>query len=256
MSIKNLYFEDKFFDVKDSHKFSIDEMKKDKNFLTGEAEFRNEFGELLLKRKNLVLLRGRTFALEKIFNQYLKSTPPAYNAETGTEVSPKADRKVCLFSIGIGGCGNTFGSTYPPVFNNLDLANKIPFRYVPTGTPLSGADASKYFGKVVGSSHDAYYYKVFENNPIFTWGGLSGLEDEVYISMSLKISIYDVREYFIANGGLQTARVNELGLYFGYQASPSSDYSEVEMFSRLTFENEPLISDTRELNILYRIYSS
>ena len=225
--------------------------------LQGEVEFRNEFNEVLFKKKNLIVLRGRTFVLEKIFNSYLKKGGLVYNSGI-VEDSPVANRRVCLFMIGKGGSGLTFGDVYVPQFNDLTLADPLPFRFVDTGESLGG-ESNKYFGKnLVGApvvGKDAYYYKKFEANPTFYHGGEGGSEDEVYMEIALKVNKDDVREFFVENSGLEDCRINELALLIGKENAGETEFEQVEIFSRITFNNEPLDNETRELNIYYRIYA-
>lgn len=245
---KVLNFKDSFPEIREK----ITTERGSGTFFDTEVEFQNEFGETLMKKKNLIVLRGRTFALEKIFNKNLKKSGLPYNADV-PEASPAAGRKVCLFSVGLGGSGLTFGDVYKPIFSDLAVSQPLPFRYVDIGMDL-GLEASKYVGKQVLGTKEGYFLKKFEAEPVFKHGGDSGDEDEVYIELKLKVNKDDLREYAIANGGLEDCRMNELSLFFALE-NPDGTFSQIEMFSRLTFNNEPMDNETRELNIFYRIYA-
>lgn len=263
--------------------------RKSGSFMVGEVETRNELGELLFKKSNIILIGGRRFTLEKLFNItpnpaqritlnslfHVNEAEPPYNG-----VGPRPGRAVCLFGVGRGGSNLTFGSVKAPTAREYNLYDQVPMRYVLKSDDLTAEERKKYYLKVEEGDHYAYYLKTFElaprlvmkvgdqeyvpdlsdNNPIDdTSGAIIDREDvDVYVEIQLKLSAEDVREYFKATEGLSMARVNELALYIAYQPDhlPEvwTDYLAIEDFSKLTFNNEPLDDETKELNIIYRIY--
>jgi len=257
-------------------------------YLRGEVFFTNELGELLFKKDNLILIGGKKFLLEKLFNITPNSNQQMTlnklfdvntNEPTLVGVGPRRESSVCLFGVGDGGSGMTFGDVYTPHGKEYNLYNMLPMRYVSKTSDLDSVDKFKYYMKVTNDTHYAYYLKRFEtdpklvlkvgqmdyvpsindNNPISTVNEVLEREDvESYVELRLKISASDIREFFIENDNLDRARFNELALYTGYQPEHNSniwtDYLNVQCFSKLTFNNDPLDSVEKEVNILYRIH--
>lgn len=270
METRNLYFSDET-----SHKESHDIQHSGPQF-RGVVEMTNELGEVLFKKSNLIVVPGRRFVLEKLFN--IKSdvlfdnlreqmgipSPVTENPELEKDM-PLREKSVCLFGVGIGGAGLTFGQVYPPKFAQLKLNQPIPFRYVNTATDLTEAERKKYFLRHEENGNAAYYLKRFETKPELkikrmetdlTPDEVGGNEDyDIYVELKLKVSAEDVREYFDSKGDLGLSRINELCLVFGYQPNEDGDYHGLETFSILSFNNEALDSTTKELNITYRIYA-
>lgn len=263
--------------------------KKSGSFMTGEVETRNQFGELLFKKSNIILIGGRRFTLEKLFNItpnpaqritlnslfHVNEAEPPYNGP-----GPRPSRCVCLFGVGRGGSNLTFGSVKAPTAREYNLYDMVPLRYVPKSNDLTAEERKKYYLRVDEGDHYAYYLKTFEvkprlvmkvgdqeyvpdlsdNNPVDEVSGaiIDRQDVEVYVELQMKLSAEDAREYYKATEGLTMARVNELALFVGYQpdhqADVWTDYLGVEDFSKLTYNNEPLDDETKELNITYRIY--
>ncbi len=279
-----------------------------------EIIFKNELGEVLFTEKNVIVLGGRRFTLEKIFDITASKSGVPYNKKTINEVlgntvddnayagengefGPQKESCVCLFGVGIGGSESELGSVANPSAAEHNLYNMIPFRYLSDGEELEQEDKKKYFMKVVGSpttaveeGYTGYFMKRFEprvvgnnpgvivpdvvitdgngdmfdpnvTNPQPTYGDSSASYDldagvDAYIEINLKIDTMDIVEYFDVKFGEERPRVNELGLFFGHPLKIGDDivdYGGVECFSKLTFENE-IVSETKVLNIVYRIY--
>jgi hypothetical protein len=256
--------------------------KKDLDILTkhtgvtlkGEVTVTNEFGELLFKKHNLIVVSGRLFVLEKIFG--LKSplnivTLPEQiglpqNIQ-GREDGPTDDEIVCLFMVGNGGAELTFGDVIAPGYKDTILGSAIPFRFVDANRDLSDEEKEKYKLKLqTVSGKNAYFCKTFETTPeikvkrigtdIDVNYGSQDQDFDLYVDLNLKIDSSDLREYYTEGEGLQRARINEIGLVIGKKPeNPTDEYSNLQLFTRLTFNNEALDSNTKELNINYRIYA-
>jgi hypothetical protein len=273
--------------TKDEKKIASSKKKKSGSYYHTEVEFKNELGEVLFKKSNIILVNGRRFTLEKLFNV----TPASGESITLNQLfqinenqptlngsGPRREKAVCLFGVGRGGSNLTFGSVINPAAREYNLYDMVPLRYVDANNDLTPDEQAKYYLRVPTGNYVAYYLKKFEVEPVIVMkigdqdyvpqlsdntptdpNSMSTPDDvDCYVELQLKISADDVREYFIATEGLEQARINELSLYSGYQPANNDgvwvDFLDIEGFSKLTFNNEPLDDETKELNIIYRIY--
>lgn len=283
MSSKNLSFNENSLCINDKKTFSSSN-KSPETLIHGEVEIRDAFGNLLQRKSNIILLGGRRFVLEKIFNieaPYNKKV--TLNNLLGINdvdqpssiLAPRQSKCVCLFGVGRGGSEISFGAINTPAEKEFNLYDIIPMRYVSVNEDLSQEEQSKYFMKKISNdgNYNAYYLKKFESNPELvikidgeeyfpnldtdnvpvSVGRLIDRTDvEMYIQLHLKVSAEDVREFFIATSNIDEARINELSVYLGY---PTDDeYAGVEAFSKITFNNEPLDDETKELDIIYKFF--
>ena len=248
----------------------------------------NELGEVLFKKSNVITMGGRRFTLEKLFNvnnndkltlnEILNVNPTQDKLTNG----PLKNQCVCLFGVGNGGSGATFGDVYNPSNIESNLYGLIPIRYVDKDIDLDMETRQMYYMKkeLPGDKY-GYYLKRFEQNPVIylkqgdgsfipsndynipsTSSSNNLIESaEAYIEINLKINSEDVREYlnYLSDDSDKYSiyGINELGLYFGYQEGYNlewPDYLGVELFSKLTFNTEALDDESKELNIIYRIY--
>lgn len=202
---------------------------------------------------------------------------------------------VCLFGIGLTGSAMNVLTTPPVDYKEYSIQESlgtedgqkmtgvmIPFRY--TANQLSEAEAVKYFGKTgtwTASNVDniGYYLKRFESDPTINhfWKAASDETEstnevsqneyyprvnttnqstiETYAEMVLKITPKDVKEWFDATSNIDETRINTIALFTGRYNKLSGDYENVRLFSKLTFQVNPL-SLTKDFVIIYRIYSS
>lgn len=250
----------------------IDVYRKDCNDVT------SDLGEKIFTGHNELVLPGAIFIAEKLLNVTAPIKPKTLNQDLGIatneETQPHGKRLehvICLFGVGTGGCGTNFDTVVPVKFKERKLESLIPLRYVPTDNDLTSNEKQKYFMKKTNNGHYEYYLKKFEIDPTIkveydepgnpsvppNFDEVSG--DKIinnYMQFNIKISKDDVREYFKAvGGGLNKARINTLGLYIGYP-SDEGEFKGVQLFSKINFNNEPLDNETKELNIIYRIYIS
>jgi len=299
MASKTLEFMDgQELNLRDTKKFISNNSKAPQTLIHGEAEIYDQFGNLLQKKSNIILLGGRRFILEKLFNIEIDPSRKVtlnqlYNTNTteSTDVvpGPLKKKEVALWGVGNGGSGLTFGDVNVPAEKEFNLYNQIPMRYVSIDNDLPDDVKKNYYlrvlydnnGQIVQDEADAqyiaYYLKKFEADPELVikvgentyypninednlptdWSELVERKDvEMYIQLKLKLSVNDVREFYIETESIDNARINELAVYFGYQPDSIgySDYNGIEDFSKLTFNNEPLDDETKELNIIYRFY--
>lgn len=189
--------------------------------------------EILRVEKNLVVRTGREFDLRKIFGL-------PYNGET---VATLNTRTLCLFGIGSGGTpvGNPF-SPIPPTAADTDLNSKVAFRTVTASSPLSSQDQLRYADAVANGAETNYYKKTFNSTPTLT---VDPARDQVFVKVPLSISNQDARN----------ALISELALYSANQPS-ANNYNGYKMFSRITFQTEPLSAATgKALDIDYYVYA-
>ena len=250
----------------------------------------DEFGNVLFDfEQNLVLLGGAITTLEKLWNIRSALTVDTINnicsinpAEQTEGVLPQ-EHCVCLWGVGIGGCGDAFGSVRDVKYYEREIGNNgmaktemLPFRVV--ATPFTDDNAEKYFlMDAYGNDRVAYYAKTFDEEPYIRslWKDgaegedgtevIDGVHDttrtddiETFVEMHMTLDKTDLREYFSLNGEIEMARVNTIGLFSATPVLENGivvDYKDVKLFSKFCFSNEPL-SVSKSLLILYRCYAS
>ncbi len=238
--------------------------------------------EVLFETENQIVLGGALFILEKIFNVPSPITVDYLNnimgiaAENPIEEKYPKNTAVCLFGVGIGGCGDSSLSVVDVNFYEREIFDMVPFRV--TDDELNDEDKEKYwFKRKENDGRVSYFLKKFEQNPTIKVLWKDGDEDEdgsevssgvhdtartepieTFAEMILKITKRDVREYFEINGDIETARINSIGLFTGIKQTLSDgteDYKQVKLFSKLNIPNEMLVNN-KDMTIIYRIYTS
>jgi len=146
-------------------------------------------GEVVLEKDNLVVLRGRTFALEKMFNKE--------NEISGFNKTDLASKKICLWKAGRGGC--VIGEPFNLLSIDPDctaLGEEIPFIAVKDGTDRPEG----YYGEIPTAIKDnynqgyTYYYaKTFEKLEWVTNTNEYGKMDEIALKITLKITEDDFK---------------------------------------------------------------
>jgi hypothetical protein len=253
----------------------------------------DEFGNKLFDfEQNLVVLGGAISTLEKMWNVRSPLVVDTINnicniepAEQETGTLPK-ENCVCLWGIGIGGCGDAFGSVRDVKYyereigqNGTTTTEMIPFRVV--ATEFSDENAEKYFLKrTLTDGHVAYYAKTFDSTPFIRslWKDGEEGEDgtevtenvydttrtddiETFVEMHMSLEKDDVREWFSLNGEIEKARVNTVGLFTAtpvYYASTGEiiNYKDIKLFSKFNFDNEAMGQTRKTVSIIYRVYAS
>lgn len=206
--------------------------------IKGKVEILDKFGNVLLRKNNLVVQRGRAFILEKLFED---SKDKNHNAiyDRNNHTRPIL-RRPCLFTIGTGGAQSTGNSSvsspspFLPSYSDIAMTAQVPFI---TG---SGTGGNTYFKQ----EGDKYYAKKFDN---VEWG-YSESTNEVYKKIILTINSNEARGYTI----------NELGLMVGkpsYNASGDMvTVTDLDLMTRVTFTGIPLTgSDSFTIN--YYLYA-
>ena len=239
-------------------------------------------GDKLFETENQIVLGGALFILEKCFNveapitvDYLNNIMGINTGEPIEEIYPK-ETGVCLFGVGVGGCGDASRSVVDVKYYEREIFDMIPFRI--TDEEFTGADVNKYwFKRYEENGNVSYFLKSFEAKPEIKvlWKDGEEGEDgsevasgvhntqrtepiETFVEMILKINKKDCREYFEINGDIDAARVNSIGLFTGIMSTNEygePDYKQVKLFSKLNIPNEMLVL-SKDITIVYRIYTS
>lgn len=210
------------------------------------------------KRTNLIVLRGRTFALEKLFDDSISGSPAAVAAGY---VPDDRNRKIVAFGVGKGGApaADPF-SPYAVVPIGQALLDWVPFRshdldQSTSGNPLlyiPGNEIVNYGdGRAVGASTTLfeYYLKHFDgHDPVWFF---DESKNTVYKQITLSITQNDCRT-------AASNYINELALFIGgigvNDPRGGVTFVNAEMFSRITFPTE-YISGNKALEILYNVYA-
>ena len=239
-------------------------------------------GEKLWESENQIVLGGALFILEKVFNaeapifvDYLNNMMGINTGEPIEEIYPK-DTCVCLFGVGIGGCGDAYTSVADVKYYEREIFDMIPFRI--TDEEFTGADVDKYWLKrYEDDGKVSYFLKSFESPAEIRvlWKDGEEGEDgsevdsgvhntertepiETFVEMILKVNKKDCREFFEINGNIEAARINSIGLFTGILSTNEygePDYKQVKLFSKLNIPNEMLVL-SKDITIVYRIYTS
>lgn len=238
--------------------------------------------EVLFESTNQIVLGGAMFILEKLFNVEAPITVDYLNnimgiaAENPIEEKYPKNTAVCLFGVGIGGCGDSSLSVVDVNFYEREIFDMVPFRV--TDDELNEEDQKKYwFKRKESDGRTSYFLKTFEQDPVIKVLWKDGDEDEdgsevssgvhdtqrtepieTFVELILKITKKDVREYFEINGNIEEARINSIGLFTGIKqpmSDGSEDYKQVKLFSKLNIPNEMLVMN-KDMTIIYRIYTS
>jgi len=213
------------------------------------------------KRANLIVLRGRTFALEKLFNDTINTF-----GVTGGIVpyTSDLDRQVIAFGVGKGGApaSDPFAPyAVPPTgANGVALAQPVPFRFHDTtqgatGDPLSyiqPGDIINYGGvqaSVASPTQFNYYMKHFDSlDPVWMFDEVA---NTVYKQITMSITANDCRT-------ATSNWISELCLYFskasGVDPQGGVAFTNPEMFSRITFPTE-FLSANKALEVVYNVYA-
>jgi hypothetical protein len=223
-----------------------------KNSLKGHVVFKDPLtGKVLGEKDNLILLRGRSYILELLFDLVASS-------ETGF-INDK-NRTVCLFKIGQGGADINSSplEVISPKFSDDDLYSPVPFiiedpnkmidptkKSNPSFVESLTDDQKKtyYMGKSQPDNSIRYYAKTFESDTKRL--KVNKATGEVYCQLTLKINPSEARGFV----------VNELGLVLASYNSSTNEYENCELFSHITFDPYVLKSLKRAVLVEYSIYA-
>lgn len=241
----------------------------------------NPFDEKIFDEENQIVIGGALFILEKVFgvepNLYVDYLNNIMGIATdGMSNDLYADTHVCLFGVGVGGCGDSIRSVKDVNFVEREIFEMVPFRI--TDEDLNPSEQKKYFFKMEKDNKTHYYLKTFEQQPVIKalWKDSDDQDEdgseveagvhestrtepiETFVEMILKITKKDVRDYFELYGDIEQCRINSIGLFTGAKrnlADGTSDYQQVKLFSKLNIPNE-MLTLKKDLTIVYRIYTN
>lgn len=239
-----------------------------------------ETGEVLFDGHNKVIVAGSAFTAAKHFNITPHTSTPTYNevlkleksdADMYNEPGIRREEIVCLFAVGIDGCGPEASQVYDVDYTKwIAPESLIPFKYQLETNDLPSYHRDKYFGRKKVGNRIAYYFKAFENAPTFVQAFSDGTpideniytssrKDEVesYIEINLKITKQDCRDFFLSTVGINEARVNTISLLTAYPVEKEDGfvyYQNIRPLTKLNFPSEPLIDTSKGLDIIYHIY--
>lgn len=139
--------------------------------------------EVLFESTNQIVLGGAMFILEKLFNVEAPITVDYLNnimgiaAENPIEEKYPKNTAVCLFGVGIGGCGDSSLSVVDVNFYEREIFDMVPFRV--TDDELNEEDQTKYwFKRRESDGRTSYFLKTFEQEPVIKVLWKDGDEDE------------------------------------------------------------------------------
>jgi hypothetical protein len=253
----------------------------------------NEFGEVLFeKAHNETVLGGALTVLEKLWGINATQKVDSINNIMGinADISPalpdtsaSKDDFVYLWGVGIGGCGDAFGSVRDVKYYEREIGQKgtgltemIPFRVVTA--PFDDDNAEMYFMmKELTQGHYGYYAKAFDEVPFIrslwkdgpegedgaevtgnVWDTTRTESIETFVEMHMTLDKRDIREWFELNGEIEQARVNTIGLFSAtpvYEDNVLVGYKDVKLFSKFNMTSEAMAGQ-KTLKIKYRIYAS
>ena len=236
--------------------------------------------EVIRRQHNKVVVGGAVNLLKHMFGATTELSTDTLNKlmNIGLDATalPNETPSVCLFNIGIGGCGASYADKKVTLDQENVVKQIVPFRIVDTPTDIN--EENKYFfHKVMENGKHAYYLKAFESTPtihsLFKDGidGNDGTElvgnpasydrtdgVETFVEIILRITAQDLREYFAIYDDPDYPRFNTIGLCMakkGKTPDGATEYVDVNQFSVLNFSNEMLHFD-KDLSIIYRVYMS
>jgi hypothetical protein len=240
---------------------------------------KNKQGDVLLRKNNLVVFRGRLFALEKIFGQAFntpfnfmpigKNGVTAENTGNASGSNPNTisdlvlnktisgdltsllNRRVCLFGIGSGGVTSN-GWFSPAVVGPTEISiTNIPF------CEASSVDLEANPDFYVANAKGEYIYKRLNTKNDADHFYPQWVFDTTTNTIAMMSTLH-IDESYLSNppDGI-VKRINELALYMANEdidENGKSVFSDIEMFSKITFETESLYAN-KELVIEYYIFA-
>lgn len=244
-----------------------------------------ETGNIIFKGlHNKVIIPGSGLIARKLFDISTPEVTPTYNDRLGIQTpvgtatstidtrtnATQDNPKVLLFCIGLDGCGTENSQVYPVNYTKwIPTDQLIPFRYPITTNDLSDDLRESYFGRTIVGDHVAYYFKRFDGDPVLVQQYIDGTpidgnvyesakadSAETYIEIVLKITKEDVREYFVATTGIDSAKINSVSLCYAWPQEVDNHlyFNDIRPITKLNIPNEPMIDITKGIDIIYHVY--
>lgn len=235
---------------------------------------------VIFEQDNKVIFPGSWFTAMKHFkNLSIPVKTPNYNTALGldnivsiTDTEERLDSYIYLFAVGIGGCGPEDSQKYDVDYTKwIQAEDLIPFKYQLTNNDLSDDMREKYFGRkaIPAADRIAYYFKAFESAPVLRQQYIDGtpvdenlyvsdniMDVETFVEMKLSITPRDCRDYFLETTGINDARINTISLLTAVpkQSNGFTYYQNVRPITKLNFNNESLIDETKGIDIIYQVF--
>ena len=245
----------------------------------------HETGRVIFKGlHNKVIVGGSGLLARDLFDIDTEEVTPTYNdrlnivtpdgAETNT-LDPHTNAtkdypKILLFCIGLDGCGSENSQVYTVDYTKWMAPDMmIPFRYPLASADLSDSLRETYFGRVESGDHIAYYFKRFDGDPVLVQQYIDGTpidgnvyesvkteSAETYVEITLKITKEDIRDYFIATTGIDSAKINSISLCYAWPKEVDGHiyFQDIRPMTKLNIPNEPMIDITKGIDIIYHIH--
>lgn len=243
----------------------------------------SHLGEVVIRHQhNKVVIGGALEIIRKMFgvdtDLTIKTLNDIMGIGTTGVVNDGAEKQVCLFNVGLGGCGSAYTDKKVTLDQENQVKEMIPFRIVDDESELGDNVGKYWFAKQLETGKTAYYMKKFESISTIKslWKDASSTDEdgtevvgdpststrpegiESFVEIVLRISAEDLREYFNTYDSAENARFNSIGLCMGQMGTledGTPEYKNVTQFSILNFSNEMLHFD-KDLSIIYRVYIS
>lgn len=232
--------------------------------------------ETLFDGENKVIIAGSAFTAAKQWNITPKIWTPSYNEvlkldntinDPFTEPGLRREEKICLFAVGVGGCGVLNSQIYDvDITKWISEVDLVPFRYQLLSDDLQGYMRTKYFGRKTLTNRIAYYFKAFEIEPEFKQQFIDGtpIDENIYkstrldkvesfVRVQLAVTKDDCRDYFKSTIGISEAQINSISLIEGWKVTIDGYdyYQDLRPVTRCNFQNEQLIDLSKGLDITY-----
>lgn len=244
-----------------------------------------ETGNIIFKGlHNKVIISGSGLIARKLFDLPGSEITPSYNDKLGIttpEGTPtqtidahtnatQDDPKILLFCLGLDGCGTENSQVYPVDYTKWIATDMlIPFRYPLSTNDLSDDLRETYFGRVETGDHVAYYFKRFDGDPVLVQQYVDGTpidanvfesqktdSAETYVEIVLKVTKEDIRDYFVATTGIDSAKINSVSLCYAWPQEVDNHlyFNDIRPITKLNIPNEPMIDITKGIDIIYHVY--
>lgn len=245
----------------------------------------SETGKIIFKGlKNKVIISGSGLIARYLFDVDVEEVTPTYDSKLSITI-PEGEEtheldwgtnatlenpKILLFCIGRDGCGTEDSQVYPVDYTKWIAPDSlVPFRYQLASNDLSDDLRETYFGRVETGDYIAYYFKRFDGKTEFNQKYIDGTpidqtvfdspkkdSAETYVEMVLKVTKEDVRDYFNATVGIDSAKINTISLCYASPVEVNGKlyFKNIRPITKLNIPNEPLIDVTKGIDIIYQVY--
>lgn len=237
----------------------------------------HETKEIIFTKPNKLILPGAGFLARALFDLPGTEVTPSYNTALNLDNTiyttvPTGVNKVCLFAVGMDGCGRENSQVAEEDYRKwIDpVTGLVPFQYRPLNKDISdSARKDVYFGRKTLAAYYAYYFKTFDSAPQLMqqfsdgtpidntiYSTTSSLPVETIVNMQMSVTPDDCRDSFIQTTGINDARINSISLCTAWAKSINgyNVYQDIRPATKLNFPNECLIDLKKGIDIDYSVY--